>query len=307
MSAAPSPMSSCSTRPRARQRSPRSPRRAPTSRAVSRRDLGACRRPVDGRCRRPRHHGGDQRALERKGARIGVITTQGCATSWRCAAATGPAPGACAAISAPWCRATCASRCPSARWPTAPSTRPSTSTPCAPRRRSSSTRAARRWRSSSPMPMPIPRTRPARSRRCARSGPTACQLFSEILPEIREFERFSTTALNAYLQPEVSGYIDRLDRALTQGGFGGEFMIVQSNGGVMGTDTACRLPGAHGAVRPGSRRYRSGAHRPDRGVRQCHHRRHGRHQLRRRPDRRRASRSWPRRPPSTSAWSCARR
>ena len=30
---------------------------------------------------------------------------------------------------------------------------------------------------------------------------------SEILPEIREFERFSTTALNAYLQPEVSGYL----------------------------------------------------------------------------------------------------
>lgn len=64
----------------------------------------------------------------------------------------------------------------------------------------------------------------------------------EILPEIREFERFSTTALNAYLQPEVSGYIDRLDSALKGGGFGGEFMIVQSNGGVMGTDTACRLP-----------------------------------------------------------------
>ncbi|MDJ1016685.1 MAG: hydantoinase/oxoprolinase family protein [Paracoccaceae bacterium] len=65
---------------------------------------------------------------------------------------------------------------------------------------------------------------------------------SEILPEIREFERFSTTALNAYLQPEVSGYINRLDSALKNDGFGGEFMIVQSNGGVMGTDTACRLP-----------------------------------------------------------------
>ncbi len=65
---------------------------------------------------------------------------------------------------------------------------------------------------------------------------------AEILPEIREFERFSTTALNAYLQPEVSGYIDRLDGALKGDGFGGEFMIVQSNGGVMGTDTACRLP-----------------------------------------------------------------
>ncbi|WP_227268249.1 hydantoinase/oxoprolinase family protein [Roseobacter weihaiensis] len=65
---------------------------------------------------------------------------------------------------------------------------------------------------------------------------------SEILPEIREFERFSTTALNAYLQPEVSGYLGRLETALTEGGFDGEFMIVQSNGGVMTVDTACRLP-----------------------------------------------------------------
>ena len=64
----------------------------------------------------------------------------------------------------------------------------------------------------------------------------------EILPEIREYERFSTTALNAYLQPEVSGYLDRLETALKGGGFDGEFMIVQSNGGVMAVDTACRLP-----------------------------------------------------------------
>ena len=33
---------------------------------------------------------------------------------------------------------------------------------------------------------------------------------SEILPEIREFERASTTALNAYLQPVVADYLDRL-------------------------------------------------------------------------------------------------
>lgn len=65
---------------------------------------------------------------------------------------------------------------------------------------------------------------------------------SEILPEIREFERFSTTALNAYLQPEVSGYLGRLEDALRKGGFEGEFMIVQSNGGVMAVETACRLP-----------------------------------------------------------------
>ncbi len=65
---------------------------------------------------------------------------------------------------------------------------------------------------------------------------------SEILPEIREFERFSTTALNAYLQPEVSGYLGRLETALKGKGFAGEFLIVQSNGGVMAVDTAYRLP-----------------------------------------------------------------
>ncbi|WP_299032053.1 hydantoinase/oxoprolinase family protein [uncultured Sulfitobacter sp.] len=65
---------------------------------------------------------------------------------------------------------------------------------------------------------------------------------SEILPEIREFERFSTTALNAYLQPEVSGYLGRLETALKTNGFVGEFMIVQSNGGVMDVDTAAKLP-----------------------------------------------------------------
>jgi N-methylhydantoinase A len=65
---------------------------------------------------------------------------------------------------------------------------------------------------------------------------------SEILPEIREFERFSTTALNAYLQPEISGYLGRLETALKQGGFAGEFMIVQSNGGVMDVATAAKVP-----------------------------------------------------------------
>ena len=64
----------------------------------------------------------------------------------------------------------------------------------------------------------------------------------EILPEIREFERFSTTALNAYLQPEVSGYLNRLVNSLTSGGFDGEFMVVQSNGGVMAGETASKYP-----------------------------------------------------------------
>lgn len=54
---------------------------------------------------------------------------------------------------------------------------------------------------------------------------------SEILPEIQEFERFSTIAPNACLQPEASGSLARLEGVLRDGGFGGEFLIVQSNGG----------------------------------------------------------------------------
>ncbi len=65
---------------------------------------------------------------------------------------------------------------------------------------------------------------------------------SDILPEIREFERTSTTALNAVLQPVVGGYLSALDTALRAADFGGEFLIVQSNGGVMDVATAARLP-----------------------------------------------------------------
>ncbi len=68
------------------------------------------------------------------------------------------------------------------------------------------------------------------------------QRSSEILPEIREFERTSTTALNAYLQPVVSRYFDRLEGSLRDQGFGGRVLIVQSNGGVMTVETASRLP-----------------------------------------------------------------
>ena len=65
---------------------------------------------------------------------------------------------------------------------------------------------------------------------------------SEILPEIREFERASTAALNAYLQPVVGTYLETLERRLRTGGFHGQVLIVQSNGGVMAVETARRLP-----------------------------------------------------------------
>lgn len=65
---------------------------------------------------------------------------------------------------------------------------------------------------------------------------------SEILPEIREFERGSTASLNAYLQPPVGSYLEKLESGLKDGGFGGEILIVQSNGGVMSVDTARAVP-----------------------------------------------------------------
>lgn len=68
------------------------------------------------------------------------------------------------------------------------------------------------------------------------------EISSAILPEIREFERTSTTTLNAYLQPVVGRYLERLESALRDRGFGGHVLIVQSNGGVMAVETARRLP-----------------------------------------------------------------
>lgn len=65
---------------------------------------------------------------------------------------------------------------------------------------------------------------------------------SEILPEIREFERASTASLNAYLQPPVGSYLQKLESGLRDGGLKGDALIVQSNGGVMSIDTARRLP-----------------------------------------------------------------
>lgn len=65
---------------------------------------------------------------------------------------------------------------------------------------------------------------------------------SAILPEIREFERASTAALNAYLQPVVGGYLERLQSGLSDSGFNGELLVVQSNGGVMSAATARALP-----------------------------------------------------------------
>lgn len=64
----------------------------------------------------------------------------------------------------------------------------------------------------------------------------------DILPELKEFERTSTTAVNAYLGPIVDRYLSRLTERLAEWGFHEQTMIIHSGGGVMSLDAARRLP-----------------------------------------------------------------
>ncbi|MGH7335267.1 MAG: hydantoinase/oxoprolinase family protein [Candidatus Rokuibacteriota bacterium] len=65
---------------------------------------------------------------------------------------------------------------------------------------------------------------------------------AEVLPEMREYERFSTAALNAYIGPKVGGYLSRLGQALAGRGYAGRVYITTSSGGIMSSDLAARFP-----------------------------------------------------------------
>jgi N-methylhydantoinase A len=67
-------------------------------------------------------------------------------------------------------------------------------------------------------------------------------LSHEILREYREFERMSTTVVNAYIGPKVGGYVKSLKSSLGEVGFAGNLSIMRSNGGVMTPETATERP-----------------------------------------------------------------
>ncbi len=67
-------------------------------------------------------------------------------------------------------------------------------------------------------------------------------LSSEVSPEIREFERTSTTVLNALLVPVVRSYLDRLQRRMAERGLAARLLLVQSNGGVCSAAIASQQP-----------------------------------------------------------------
>jgi N-methylhydantoinase A len=66
-------------------------------------------------------------------------------------------------------------------------------------------------------------------------------LSTEVLPQIRVYERHSTTALNAYVGPVLKRYLVRLEEELSRRGFTGTLLIMQSNGGVMSPALAQRF------------------------------------------------------------------
>ena len=67
-------------------------------------------------------------------------------------------------------------------------------------------------------------------------------LSHEVVPEYREFERFSTAALNACLGPRIKNYVGRLEGALREKGCRAPLFIMTSNGGMLGAERVARFP-----------------------------------------------------------------
>ena len=88
---------------------------------------------------------------------------------------------------------------------------------------------------------------PAHERRLAelvatRLPAVPVSLSFDVVPEYREFERFSTTVLNAYLQPLIDRYLGGLEKRLFESGYAYGVLTIGSSGGMMTVETARRLP-----------------------------------------------------------------
>ncbi|WP_407175264.1 hydantoinase/oxoprolinase family protein [Bradyrhizobium sp. STM 3562] len=67
---------------------------------------------------------------------------------------------------------------------------------------------------------------------------------SDVLPQIKEYERVSTTVVNAYVGPVVRRYLERLERRLREAGLKGSLFIILSHGGMAPVQEAARLAAA---------------------------------------------------------------
>ena len=70
----------------------------------------------------------------------------------------------------------------------------------------------------------------------------AVTLSSEVCPEMREYERLSTTCANAYVQPMMAAYLASLELQMRQAGISGPMLLMTSGGGLTDIRTAARFP-----------------------------------------------------------------
>ena len=70
----------------------------------------------------------------------------------------------------------------------------------------------------------------------------AISISSDVSPERREYDRFTTTCINAFTQPMFDQYLGRLEAGLAELGFTGRLFVMSSSGGTLTPDTARRLP-----------------------------------------------------------------
>ena len=82
---------------------------------------------------------------------------------------------------------------------------------------------------------------------------------SDVLPQIKEYERVSTTIVNAYVEPVVRRYLTNLETRLAEAGFKGSLFVVLSHGGMAPVEEASRL--AAGTVLSGPAGGMSGGRR----------------------------------------------
>src|SRR3954465_6786246 len=67
-------------------------------------------------------------------------------------------------------------------------------------------------------------------------------LSSDVLPDLREYERTLTTVANGYVQPQVKRYIQTLSNKLSEGGIAGELAILRSDGGLQSAAASTGAP-----------------------------------------------------------------
>ena len=80
-------------------------------------------------------------------------------------------------------------------------------------------------------------------RMLARLAPEmSVSLSCDVLPQIKEYERTSTTVANAYVKPLIRAYLDRIGKQLAARGFPDQMFIMQSSGGVVSTAAAQACP-----------------------------------------------------------------